>query len=100
MRSEGSGEDRGATNHDRGLTFHPTVFRRVPIGGIVIRISSPAFNVNESGGTTPVPVRRKHPFGKLLLRKRYSTSSSGFRFISFNLVAPENATAPPRRISS
>jgi hypothetical protein len=40
---------------------------KVPIGGIVMLISSPGFRVNESGGTIPVPVNRKQPDGKLLL---------------------------------
>jgi hypothetical protein len=35
---------------------------------MVMRISSPGFKVNESGGTMPVPVSKKHPCGKLLLR--------------------------------
>jgi hypothetical protein len=46
----------------------PTEFTRVPMLVIVIRISSPAFRVNVSGGTMPVPVSRKQPLGKVLLR--------------------------------
>ena len=37
-----------------------------------MRISSPLSRVKESGGTTPVPVIRKAPKGKVFSRKRYS----------------------------
>jgi acyl-CoA reductase-like NAD-dependent aldehyde dehydrogenase len=47
---------------------HPTRLISVPIGSIVMRISSPAARVKESGGTTPVPVRRMHPPGKVVSR--------------------------------
>jgi len=50
------------------LFTYPTTFTKVPIGGMVMRILSPCFSVNDSGGTTPVPVSKKHPCGKLLLR--------------------------------
>src|SRR5579872_3534429 len=67
------------TEHEEKHTFmifafwsvevhYPTTFANVPIGEIVMRISSPGCSVNESGGTTPVPVSRKHPRGKVLLR--------------------------------
>jgi hypothetical protein len=38
-----------------------TLFIKVPMGSIVIRISSPASSVKSSGGTMPVPVSRKQP---------------------------------------
>ena len=38
----------------------------VPIGEMVMRISSPIFNVNESGGTMPVPVSRNAPAANVL----------------------------------
>ena len=40
---------------------YPTKFTRVPTPVIEMRISSPRLSVNESGGTMPVPVSRKHP---------------------------------------
>ena len=49
------------------MSRYPTVFESVPIGGMVMLISSPGRSVNESGGTMPVPVKRKQPEGKLLL---------------------------------
>ena len=45
-----------------------TVLMRVPMGAMVMWISSPACRVKESGGTIPVPVMRKQPWGKLLSR--------------------------------
>jgi len=53
---------------DSGSDHQPTTFTSVPIGSMVIRISSPWSNVNESGGTIPVPVKRKQPLGKELSR--------------------------------
>ena len=47
---------------------HSTQFINVPIGSIVILISSPDCNVKWSGGTIPVPVNRKQPCGKELSR--------------------------------
>src|SRR5450755_2097062 len=53
-----AGEDARATETLRAVpqNLHPTTLTSVPIGGIVMRMSSPSFRVNESGGTTPVPV--------------------------------------------
>ncbi len=45
-----------------------TTFTSVPIGSIVMAISSPLCSVNESGGTMPVPVIRKQPTGNELSR--------------------------------
>lgn len=72
-------------------TFYATTFSRVPMGSMLIRIKSPLANVNESGGTMPVPVIRKAPAGKRLCRKRYSTSEDGERLSSESIVLPENA---------
>ena len=47
------------------------------MGSMVMLISSPDCKVKSSGGTMPVPVRRKQPCGNELSRKRNSTSDSG-----------------------
>jgi acyl carrier protein len=44
-----------------GWRFYSTTFTSVPIGSIVIAISSPLASVNVSAGTTPVPVSSMGP---------------------------------------
>ena len=44
-----------------GGSSYRTVLIKVPIGSMVMRISSPGCSVNSSGGTIPVPVSKKHP---------------------------------------
>ena len=46
-------------------SHHSTGFTSSPIPSIPMRTVSPFSSVNESGGTTPVPVRRKQPKGKV-----------------------------------
>ena len=53
------------TNLQVDNAAYATWFTNVPISLIEMRISSPLCKVNESGGTIPVPVSRKHPCGKL-----------------------------------
>ncbi len=47
---------------------YSTVLTSVPIGSMEMAISSPDWSVKEVGGTIPVPVSRKQPFGKLVSR--------------------------------
>src|SRR5438874_664483 len=65
---------RGLGKHVR----HPrtTGLLSMPIPGTPIETTSPGWSVKSSGGTIPVPVRRKTPSGKRLSRPRYSTNSS------------------------
>ena len=51
-----------------GSHSHPTKLTSVPIGSMLMRISSPRASVKSSGGTIPVPVSKKHPWGKELSR--------------------------------
>jgi hypothetical protein len=47
-----------------------TLFVSVPMPDTLIAISSPAFSVKSSPGTTPVPVSSTAPCGKVCERKR------------------------------
>src|SRR5271154_6451938 len=46
---------------DESYPLGATSLISVPIGSMVMRISSPLSSVNESGGTIPVPVIRPDP---------------------------------------
>ena len=81
------------------VTSYLTTFSRTPIPSIAMWIRSPLARVKSSLGTTPVPVIRNAPAGKLLSRKRYSASCFGSRLSSASVVFPANAVAPLRSIS-
>jgi hypothetical protein len=74
-----------------------------PTDSLVIRISSPLFNVNESGGTMPAPVIRKQPRGKLFSRNNLSacdgsgrlTRPTTYPHIRISGISPFRRTVTP-----
>jgi len=75
-----------------------TEFRSTPIPLISISTTSSARSVKASGGTTPVPVRRIAPWGKVWLRNRNSARSSNRRLICPGDVSPVKTSRPLRLI--